>query len=485
MYSLDFLTSPLSESDPCGPDLDLEGDGDFLNFTAFADGVLPASYFRFDRTEVDLPGQIASMKALLQRTRDLRLLVILAKYQMLDRQLEPFAITLESIAKLLSEQWGAVHPRGEDGDFALRINTVETLDDMAQVLLPLQHQPLFKSRRIGAISYRTSLLAAGKLQPRENEEAFDQGTLDQAISESDIREMVATRDLVLRVKQALGAVQIAAREGLDFQGSVSFERLVPLVGDVAGFLEQMVIRRDPSAASTKPTTTADPAEAQSDGGAAGLASQPMMVAVLPPGAIASLDEVKAALQSVGQYFAAKEPASPALLLVRQAQMLVGKSFFEAIRALLPAHSAEATLLMGANPGFTLSVERLAEVASEYPSESSEEADATSSGDDWGWDTPSEEESGDAESVRDESEPEPQSQPQAQPTAAAQTGKTFVATSRHEAFALMGSIQDYYARAEPASPIPLLMDRARHLGAMDFLSLMRLVMPSGAFRQPEE
>ena len=53
------LTAPVSEGDPCGPDLDLEGDPDYLNFMAKAEGLLPASYFSgqdgrpFDRTSVD------------------------------------------------------------------------------------------------------------------------------------------------------------------------------------------------------------------------------------------------------------------------------------------------------------------------------------------------------------------------------------------------------------------------------------------------
>lgn len=484
MYSFEFLTSAVFAENPCGPDLDLEGDGDFLNFTAFADGILPASYFRFDRTEVDLASQITGMKPLLEATRDVRLLVILAKYQILDRQLEPFITTLNAIAALLGKHWNEVHPRAEDGDFALRINTLETLDDMAQVMLPLQHQPLFKSRRIGAISFRTSLLASGKLQPRENEEAFDQGALDAAVSESDIREMIATRDQFIRLKAALQAIQSSAREGMDFQGSVSFERLAPLVHDITTFLEQVVTRRDPSAAALNKATLASGQPLADGGSGVGAATSSLSVpgspaihAALPVGAIASLSEVTNALRAVGGYFATKEPASPALLLVRQAQSLVGKSFYEAIRALLPAHATEATMLMGASPGFTLSVERLAEVAADFPTEPS--GGEVASDDGWGWDTPSEAEGEtDAAPLADE--------------VSASTGKSevsqdksFEASDRHQAFALMGLIQDYYARNEPASPVPLLLDRARHLGAMDFLALMRLVMPNGAFRQPDE
>jgi hypothetical protein len=39
-----FALAPVSPEDPCGPDLDLEGDGEFLNFIAATEGQLPANF---------------------------------------------------------------------------------------------------------------------------------------------------------------------------------------------------------------------------------------------------------------------------------------------------------------------------------------------------------------------------------------------------------------------------------------------------------
>ena len=75
----------LSETDPCGPDLDLSGDAQYLNFFAQTEGILPSSFFSaedgkpFDRTSVDLPRQIEAIAPLWERSRDLRLLVIRAR----------------------------------------------------------------------------------------------------------------------------------------------------------------------------------------------------------------------------------------------------------------------------------------------------------------------------------------------------------------------------------------------------------------------
>jgi type VI secretion system protein ImpA len=60
MASIDFaaVALPLSEADPCGPDLDMEGDPAFMNFLAKAEGLLPASYFSFERSSIDFDGEL-------------------------------------------------------------------------------------------------------------------------------------------------------------------------------------------------------------------------------------------------------------------------------------------------------------------------------------------------------------------------------------------------------------------------------------------
>ncbi len=89
MAALNFSAfgKPISASDPCGPDLDLEGDDAFMNCLAQADAVLPTQFFVqvgdangkprtfiFDRVdsgkgaEYDFPGQLKTVSRLLDRT---------------------------------------------------------------------------------------------------------------------------------------------------------------------------------------------------------------------------------------------------------------------------------------------------------------------------------------------------------------------------------------------------------------------------------
>ena len=130
------LTSPLAEGEPCGPDLDLAGDPDYMNFVAKAESLLPNSFFSgpdgrpFDRSTIDFAGELATVQSLLGRTRDIRLLVILAKLSICSRDLVGFERAVCAIRELVVQHWDDVHPRGEDGVFSARTAAIETLDDL-------------------------------------------------------------------------------------------------------------------------------------------------------------------------------------------------------------------------------------------------------------------------------------------------------------------------------------------------------------------
>ena len=92
---------PISDEEPCGPDLELSGDSEFMNFMAATEGLLPAAYFSFDRKTIDFGATFATATALLARTQDLRLLALEAKLTILNRDIAGFARRIGAIAWLL------------------------------------------------------------------------------------------------------------------------------------------------------------------------------------------------------------------------------------------------------------------------------------------------------------------------------------------------------------------------------------------------
>jgi type VI secretion system protein ImpA len=145
----------------------------------------------------------------------------------------------------------------------------------------------------------------------------------------------------------------------------------------------------------------------------------------------------AALEAVSNYFCRSEPSSPALLLVRQAQQMLGKSFVEALRILVPLHAEAAAINVGKDRFFDLPIERMAGLLDGLPT-----PDMAVSG---------------------------------SPVVA------FSVDSRGQALGLLDHVGAYFRNVEPSSPVPFLIDRAREMAQRDFLSLLRDVLPEGALK----
>jgi type VI secretion system protein ImpA len=433
----DELKQPLSDESACGPDLDLEGDADFMNFLARAEGMLPGAFFKrdadgererpFERGALNFKAEIAAAHALLQRTRDIRVLVVLAKFAALDRNLPDLADVVETIARLLDARWEEINPRAEDGDFSFRLASLQSLNDITHVCLPLQFTPLIRHPRAGVITFRHKLLADG-LQPRDGEEILDGSTIDRAFTDIAIEDLIGQRDRLSRLAQASEAIRNTMVDHLGHAKSVGLDLLTDLSRQILDFLDDAVKRRDPAAAlhgdDAQPT---EAGEAEDDSFPAGG----------PADAIGSLDAVAAALAGAARYFARSEPSSPALLLLRQAEQLVGKDFVQVMRLLVPDHFDQAMIGIGKGQTFNLPIQRLSE-------QTGEEAAA-----------------------------EPDEPPEA-----------FDIRNRASANAALLKIEAYYGRCEPSSPVPFLCERARKISAMDFMTILKELLPSGALKEPD-
>ncbi|WP_407147014.1 ImpA family type VI secretion system protein [Bradyrhizobium sp. ORS 86] len=430
MLDVASLTQPIAAEDPCGPDLDAIGDVQYLNFFASAESLLPMSFFevvnangergRFDPKAVDFAGQFAAAQPLLARTRDLRLNVLLAKFSILNRDLDGFLNCLRATNLLLREQWDAVHPRGEDGNYALRAVTVEAIDVFPTVINPLQFLPLIENRRHGSLNYRAYQVAKGEIPAGDADvDGPDLATIERIVSETDLDTLKAASARCAAVATELSDLKAIWHEKLNSGQPISLDRLSGLVNEMAAWLAGLVTARDPAA-------IAAPAE---------VSAVDEQVAPDAIGVLASSAQASAALAAVADYFARMEPSSPALLLVRQAQEMVGKSFIEVMRMLVPSHLENAAINIGRDKVFDLPIERMAELAP-APSSTTES---------------------DAQDI------------------------VFSIENRAQALDLLTKVASFFRAAEPSSPIPFLVDRARDLAQRDFLSLLNDVLPEGALK----
>jgi type VI secretion system protein ImpA len=437
---------PVSDDAPSGPDLELAGDGDFFNYTLPAESRLPTQYLDatgkivFDRSTINLDSEVSEITALLERSRDLRLLSLLAQFGAANLSLDVFAQSITLMRDLLQDQWDTVHPQGEDGDFAMRKVAIEALDDRVRVAIPLAFVPLVRSRSAGVVTYRACEVAANPSAKRPVEEPLPVSTISEAFkspdSRADLTETVAWLNAALSGLRSIRAI---------FMDKADFD-FVPQLPNTLSVLEgiESVVRREvpelfgdaPAApapasgpemeAATGPQATAKPHEPA-------VAAAPAPVA--PVNGPKSHGEAASLLEDIESYFAASEPSSPALLLVHQARQLIGRPLIEAVEALAGSSTDNVQIRLGEAGGFVLSMDRLRQLSS-----------MSGSG---------------------------------QPIAPVRRDDQKPIENRTQAQSAMLGVEQFLAVNEPSSPVPLLLGKARQLMGKDFASLLNELVGSAA------
>jgi type VI secretion system protein ImpA len=425
------LCLPFSEDDPCGPDLDLSGDAEYLNFLVQVEGVLPTSFFSledgkpFDPSTIDLRGKLAEADRLYMRSRDVRLLVTRARLLVLNRDIAGFSVTMAAIAEWLEKFWDAVHPRPDGENLTMRRSAISALD-LPTVIFPLQYCPLFEARRIGSVTYRAWIVATGEVKSRSGDGDVSAAAISEAIANADLSALADARkhialldDSVQRICKAFSEHGVAVLDALPEQ------------------LRKMRAWIDPDAITRVNLGANNDSQADS--------RQQASVALV---SLVSIMEAKRALAAIAEYYAGSEPSSPLLPLVRQAHELIGKSFLEIMTILIPTHVDKAAFQIGTNPVFDLPVNKLSSLSA---TSANVDASAGSPGD------PS-------DSV-----------------SSAQPEKSYRVRSRAQALALLESVQRYFRHTEPSSPVPMLCERARALADRDFMGVLEDVLPKSALK----
>ncbi len=409
------IAQPITVELPCGPDPEL--DPEVQNFLAVAEGQLPASYRDFNRKNFDARPVLEKLRGLLTKSRDLRYLILSAKYSILSDNIGEFVEAVSASYELLSGQWDACHPNEQAGGQALRAAYFKTLDDLPTVILPLQNAMLLQEKRFGTITWRTVLLATKNLSPRPGEEAHDIDAIKEALVRYEPADKLTTLKAQMdEVSGSLQKVRDLFVEKAGFEVAPQFDQLPQLAQSISAFLASIIATRDPGQAE-KPEAAAH---------ADGAPTPTERTEPATADAIASVKQASGALESILAYYLASEPSSPARLLVKQAHLLVGKSFVEAMRVLAPDLVEASNIKIGGDAPFTINFAQLSILAGEEAADSD----------------------GDSET------------------------RQFSATTRAEASALMRNVEQFYKRTEPSSPIPLLVEKARNFVAKDFTAILK-------------
>ena len=437
-----WLADAISDDAPCGPNLEAADDQAFIDYYFDAETRLPERYFTpglktengegsddklFDQKSVDLKKERKNIIELLVRSRDLRLLSLLARFSVLAGKVIDFADAVEGIALLLETYPEDVHP-GMGKTATNRRMPLDDLGTAVTVSIPLQYVSLTGQPDV---TFRRYLVATGKSQPRDGEDDITVSQITDAIAEAGTRAHVdGVFDALGRAANGFERIKRVCLAHEDAPFTPVFGDTLGVIAEMANMIGQVLPELG---ATAKPGIPADPTADTAE------TSQPEPQAPTTgtgpaPSAVPSPAAAKAVLQAVEQYFARREPSSAAVLLITQARLLIGRPLIEALETLLPEHSKNAVIDFGKETGFALSIDRLRSLSSEIPQ------------------IPAEDEP-------QEIPPVPQ------------------INTRLDVGAQIRGVIEYYRQNEPASPIPILLRRANEYLEKDFNAIVAELLPT--------
>jgi len=325
---------PVAADAPCGPNLEYEQDFLALEQAArgkeeqqYGDTVIPAE-------APDWVDVVDRASALLDRSRDLRVVQQLTRGLTATQGLAGLRDGLGLARDLLTNFWGHVYPQlvyeGEP-DPVLRGNALTSFAD---------GEGLVRTAR-SALFFKSSL---GPITVRDVERILDPGAMatDQPITGEQLRSVV--RDAIMADAGALAEatqsletldaiIAIVAANG-DAVQTPDFSPLRNVLKVVDGLTAK--IRADVLA--VKEGGTGDGA-----GEAGGSAA-----AIVGVGDIRTRADAVRALDRVCDFLAQNEPTNPAPLLIRRAQRIMTMSFLEIIQDLAPEAAGQVQNITGAS-----------------------------------------------------------------------------------------------------------------------------------------
>ncbi len=336
MTDFDRFLAPIDGESPCGPDC--EYDNEFLALTQavagkpeqqFGDTVIPA-------VEPDWRIVDGQCQALLERTKDLRVVAWLALAQTHLHGIVAFAAGLKLALVLCEQYWDSVHPRIEvdgDSDPYLRMNAIAAFSGSefsgeGALIQALRRSSLVKQPMV--LSFRDAELAFNKAPEATYSLEQISSTLSDALAAGNA-EMAAVQDAYAsyRALRALLDEKVSVAEAPDM------DLLDGVLKPVAQGFERLK--------ATDSETSAD-GEVVGEEGAGVVARGPGGSAL-----VQNREDARRALDRVCEYLERNEPSNPASLFARRAQRLLSMPFLDIMRELSPDSMSHLEMLTGAPP----------------------------------------------------------------------------------------------------------------------------------------
>ena len=365
-FDVDALLAEISPDAPCGEDISY--DADFLELERIAQGKSETQVGDYvqEREEPDWKQVYRQSLKLIERSRDLRLILYLTASSLRLNGLSGFRDGLDLMRGAVERYWDHLFPQldpDDDNDPLERINIISALSPPSTVMSdqdPMKFIPRLMEvplcapgdARLPHVNLRHMMMASGELPIPETEANATPSMqiIDAAFEQTDINNLQAADQTLRRCMDHLGVLDTLLMDRVGSTAAPNFSRLEHLLQQMQSKTGMYMERRGygPDESSIKQTQAtgendsgASPTDADnrtaSAGGAAGQALS---------GRVASNQDVLKALDMIISHYEQNEPSSPVPLLIKRAKRLVGKSFVDIIRDLSPDAMSQVKVVSG-------------------------------------------------------------------------------------------------------------------------------------------
>jgi type VI secretion system protein ImpA len=322
--------SPFSQGD-CGPNL--EYDNAFLELQQVARGK-PETQFE-PATPPDWSAVESGAQQLLERSRDLRLVVLWAESRLNLHGLQTLPVGLNALAHLLDSAWLAVNPPLEEGDPYARINVIESLGFGGSFFQSLRNSVVVRNPRIGDVRLKDFEALTGNSPGTEVPVSREQ--IEQFFRSPESNSE-ALRAVLLGSQAALKKILAALALYVDSDRLPQLQEFKRLLTHVLSCLPDPDPAPEPEMEqNSEPTPLSALCESSEPGRQVAQAG------------IQSRAQALAAIDQVCTYLEQAEPTNPAQLLLKRARRLIDKNFMQLMKDLAPEALAEVAKIMGVNP----------------------------------------------------------------------------------------------------------------------------------------
>jgi len=325
------LAQPIEGDKPAGTDLSYEA-----SYATLEEDIKgqPAQYvgkeLQREAKDPDWPALAERVEAMLERSRDLYLFVVLATARLASQGLPEFTQTLELIQINLDTLGDALYPELDPAEppeerYISWRNLLQNLanpiydpDDPFRTIHRLRRCPLSDSKRVGRFSLE-DILAGANGEPGAPGPGEIQAAFEDTPAESLQAVLAATREGI----EAVTSIESATRDSMGMENAPNLAPLKQCLNEILEGLQNYI--PEPAAEET------------ADDSAPGEAGQPAekTVASVQSIKITSRDDARTAIEKVIEYYRRYEPASPLPLMLERARRLVDSDFLAILEDLHP------------------------------------------------------------------------------------------------------------------------------------------------------